>query len=549
MKSRAFFILAAVMLIVAGSIAATGRKLSAATKVRSYTAFIAVTGPAENKDTRIKKKIAEITGADVDVERLSAQTAEEKIRSLIASGKYPDFLDGSGATDLLIDAGALVPLEDYIDDYPHLKAYLSDEQWESLRKEDGHIYFIPQFGVINGYSTSTMPSGEAFWIQKRVLEWAGYPKIKTLDEYFDLIERYCEAVPETYGEKTIGFEILCDDWRYFCLENPPMFLAGYPNNGCATVDPYTGKTGVYDTLPEAKQYFGKLNEMYNKGLVDPETFTLSYDQYIQRLASGRVLGMVDQYWEIIDAVSELHGKGMDDHCYVPLPITANESISGNYRCREINLNTASGLGITVSCKDVRGALSFLDGLLTPEVMTLRSWGEKGIDFEVDKDGVFYRSPEQKANWSNGEYMEENRCPYSQFPGYEGLLADNINCVAPNEQPGIFYESLSEADKRLMDAYGHRTWEEFLGEETEGKPWYPLYAVTADWKSDTDYGKAREAMEKVKRKWLPLVIMADESEFEDMWSDYMAEYDTMVDVDAYLKRLDLDVQRRLERSKK
>ncbi len=312
-------------LFLAGLIAASVFLLLRPKKkeVKTFSALFAVTGPEDYKDTRLKDRIAEITGAKADVEKLAAQTAEEKIRSLIASGEYPDFIDGSSATDLLINAGALVPLEDYLDDFPRLKSYLTDKEWESLRKDDGHIYFIPQYGVVNGHDTSTMPSGEAFWIQKRVLEWAGYPQVKTLDQYFDLIEKYRDAVPETNGGATIGFEILCDDWRYFCLENPPMFLAGYPNNGCATVDPDTGKTGVYDTLPEAKQYYKKLNDIYAKGLIDPETFTLSYDQYIQRLSSGRVLGMVDQYWEIIDAMSSLHGKGMDECMYVPLAITAN----------------------------------------------------------------------------------------------------------------------------------------------------------------------------------------------------------------------------------
>ncbi|SFL41540.1 carbohydrate ABC transporter substrate-binding protein, CUT1 family [Lachnospiraceae bacterium KH1T2] len=548
MKKISKKMLLAMMVVLAVlCMAFLGKKENKADNIKSFTAFIAVTGASENNESRLKKKIAEKTGAEVDVERLSGQTAEEKIKSMIASGKYPDFIDGSNATDLLIEEKALIPLDEYLPKYPGLKKYLTDTQWNSLRKADGHIYFIPPYGVINGHSTSTMPSGEAFWIQKRVLAWAGYPKVKTLDEYFDLIERYQKAVPVTNGESTIGFEILCDDWRYFCLENPPMFLAGYPNNGCAIVDPKTGKTGLYDTLPEAKQYYKKLNEIYNKGLIDKETFTLSYNQYIQRLASGRVLGMVDQQWEIIDALSELRGKGMDECSYVPLPITANENIEGNYLCAEPNINTASGIGISVSCKDVDGALTFLEGLLSPEVMKLRSWGEEGIDYEVNSKGLFYRNKEEAANWSNGEYLEENRCPYSQFPSYEGLLADNKNTVAPSEQPDIFYSSLSEYDKKLMDAYGYKTWKDFLGEEKEGAAWYPLYSVTSDWKSDTDYGRAKEAMQRVKRKWLPILIMSEEGKFEDMWEQYMTEYDKEVDTKAYLDRLDLEVKKRIEAS--
>ena len=42
---------------------------------------------------------------------------------------------------------------------------------------------------------SAVHSDEAFWIQTRVLKWAEYPEIKTMDQYFDLIERYNEANP------------------------------------------------------------------------------------------------------------------------------------------------------------------------------------------------------------------------------------------------------------------------------------------------------------------------------------------------------------------
>ncbi len=35
--------------------------------------------------------------------------------------------------------------------------------------------------------------------------------------------------PTVDGQPTIGFEIISYDWRYFALENPPLFMAGYPN--------------------------------------------------------------------------------------------------------------------------------------------------------------------------------------------------------------------------------------------------------------------------------------------------------------------------------
>lgn len=514
-------------------------------EVKRFTAFMAVPGENHMEDTRIKEEISRCTGASAQVEFLGGQTPEEKIESMIQTGNYPDFINGADASSLLIEAGALIPLEDYLEDYPDLYHYLTPRQWESLRKEDGHIYYIPPFGVFQGHNTQTMLSGESFWIQKRVLEWAGFPEVKTLDEYFDLITSYLEANPQSDGKPNIGFEILCDDWRYFCLENPAMFLAGYPNEGCAIVDPKTQEAAVYDTIPEAKQYYKKLCQMYNQGVIDPETFTLSYSQYIDKISAGSVLGFVDQYWQIMDAQNTLYAYGLEDRTYVPLAITANEEIEGKYNCSETNLNIGAGLGISVDCEDVEGALQFLNDLLTPELMTLRYWGMEGVDYEVDSEGLYYRTAEQRQNWANGDYIKANRCDYTYFPAYEGMLADGINASRPAEQPGEYYEKLSPYDKKVLDAYGFQTWKEFLGEELEGSAWFPLYSCVADWPADSDYGQAKAEMERIKRLWLPRVIMSSEEEFEENWADYMQDYKDNVDVEAYIKQLNLEIKKRVE----
>lgn len=513
--------------------------------VKEFTAFMAVPGENNLEDTRLKERIAQRTGAYAQVEFLAGQTPEEKIGTIIQTGEYPDFINGADASSMLIEAGALIPLEGYLEDYPALYQYLTPRQWESLRKEDGHIYYIPPFGVDQGHNTQTMYSGESFWIQKRVLEWAGFPKVKTLDEYFDLIVSYLEANPQSDGKENIGFEILCDDWRYFCLENPAMFLAGYPNEGCAIVDPKTQKAAVYDTIPEAKQYYQKLCQMYCRGVIDPETFTLSYSQYIERISAGNVLGFVDQYWQIMDAQNSLYANGREDRTYVPLAITANEGIEGKYNCTEPNLNIGAGLGISVDCEDVKGALQFLNDLLTPDIMRLRYWGEEGVDYEVDGKGLFYRTQEQREHWANGDYIKQNRCDYTYFPAYGGMSADGVNTVLPSEQPGEYYDKLSPYDKKILDAYGFQVWKEFLGEELEGSPWFPLYSCVADWPADSDYGQARAEMERVKRLWLPKVIMSSEEEFEENWADYMQDYQESVDVEAYLDKLNAEIKKRVE----
>ena len=256
--------LISLMLLAAVSMAACGKAEketdtgaeSSDGGVKEFTAFFAVPGSEINDDNEIQQKIAEITGAKCKETWLTGQTAEEAVGTLIAGGEYPDMIDGGDGMAQLYDAGALVALDDYIDQYPNIKEFFTEEEWDKIRQEDGHIYWIPQFSNIYGEEKATTHNDEAFWIQTRVLEWADYPDIQTMDEYFDLIERYNEANPTMEdGTANIPYTILCDDWRYFCLENAPQFLDGYPNDGSVIVDPNELKIIDYNTTPTAKKYF------------------------------------------------------------------------------------------------------------------------------------------------------------------------------------------------------------------------------------------------------------------------------------------------------
>ncbi|MBE6054400.1 MAG: extracellular solute-binding protein [Clostridium sartagoforme] len=514
--------------------------------IKEFTAFFAVAGKEVPDNNRLKNVIAEKIGAKITEQWLTGQTAKERIGVMIAGGEYPDFIDGGDGTQALVDAGALVALDEYIDKYPNIKNLWSESDWDKVRKEDGHIYFIPQFGNIKGKEMHTKHNDEAFWIQKAVLEWANYPTIKTLDEYFDLIEKYKAANPEINGQPTIGFEILSDDWRYFCLENPPQFLAGYPNDGKAVIDPETITAKSYDSIPEAKQYFQKINEMYNKGIVDPETFTSSYDQYISKLSTGRVLGMVDQGWQFQTAEQSLVQQGLDERTWVPLGLTIDPNVTSNYRNRPA-INAGGGLGISVSCKDVEGALQVINDLLDDEVMALRYWGEKDVDYKVDENGLFYRTEEQRNNNKNQDWVTENLCMYTYMPQFRGLLEslDN-NAVLPSEQPKEFYDSLSAVDKNILDKYGYEKFTDFMPEPPEkNHPWFPIYSFAGTLTAETPAGIAMQKMDEIKKQWLPKVVMSSTSDFESTWNEYQTTLTTEADVKAYEEALTKEARRRAE----
>ena len=518
--------------------------------IKEFTAFFAVPGSEINDDNEIQQIIAEKTGCKVKETWLTGQTAEEAVGTLIAGGEYPDFIEGGNGSKQLYEAGALVALDDYIDKYPNIKEYFTEQEWDQLRQSDGHIYWIPQFSNIYGQERACTHNDEAFWIQARVLEWAGYPKIETMDEYFDLIESYYEANPTMEdGTANIPYTILCEDWRYFCLENAPEFLDGYPNDGSVIVDPDTLKVIDYNTTDTAVKYFKKLNEEYHKGIVDPESFTQTYDEYIAKISSGRVLGMIDQWWDFAYTGEDaIKSAGLDEQgCqYVPLPITIEKGMKNQWHNSGGVLNVSSGLAITTSCKDVDAALQFVNDLLDQEIHDLRFWGVKDVDYKVGDDGLYYRTPEMRKQAADTAYKAAHTCSYSYFPQYSGTSRDGKNAMKSDGQEQEFFDGLSEPIKKCFEAYGAKTYVEMLGTSEKPGDWYPMYTYSNTLTTDTPGGTAWTKMGEIKHQYLPKVVMADD--FDKGWAEYMKAYEECKPED-FISEMQTELERRMTEAAK
>ena len=519
--------------------------------IKEFTAFFAVPGSEINDDNEIQQIIAEKTGCKVKETWLTGQTAEEAVGTLIAGGEYPDFVEAGNGSVQMYEAGALVALDDYIDKYPNIKEFFTEQEWDALRQSDGHIYWIPQFSNIYGQERACTHNDEAFWIQARVLEWAGYPKIETMDEYFDLIEAYNEANPTMADGTTanIPYTILCDDWRYFCLENAPEFLDGYPNDGSVIVEPDTLKVVDYNTTDTAVKYFKKLNEEYHKGIVDPESFTQTYDEYIAKISSGRVLGMIDQWWDFAYTGEDaIKSAGLDEQgCqYVPLPITIEKGMHNQWHNSGGVLNVSSGLAITTSCKDVEGALQFVNDLLDQDIHDLRFWGVEGQDYLVGDDGMYYRTPEMRKQATDTAYKASHTCSYSYFPQYSGTSRDGKNAMKSDGQEQEFFDGLSEPIKKCLEAYGAKTYVEMLGTSPAPGPWYPMYTYSSTMTTSTPGGTAWAKMTEIKHQYLPKVVMADN--FEQGWNEYMKVYEECKPED-FISEMQTELERRVSEAAK
>ncbi len=485
----------------------------------TFTVFIGDPYDQPNSNNKILKKIKDELGISFEFEFLAGDL-DETLGIKVAGQDYADLMCGSNSAEDLISAGALIDLTDYITPektpnlWAHYEPYFKRMQWS-----DGGIYVLPNYGRYYNGEIKNYCNGPAFWIQKKVMAWAGYPEIKTLDQYFDLLLRFKEANPvDENGTPYSGFEVLCDDWRSFCLRNPVQHLMGHPNDGDVIVwwnEDY--RTEAFINKPYAKAYYKKLNDVYQLGLINQDTFVQSYDQYIAKVSSGTVLGMFDQFWDFQSATNALVDAEQYDDTYVGLPLVYDESIKEQYLDQNV-LNINRGYGISINCKNPERIIAMFEEFLNDDWQTLFAWGVEGEDYYVE-NGRYLRTPEQKSAWEDTVLMNTNRLRQlsENLPKKQGIM-DNGNSWDSGLQPELYFDQMPQYDKDFLTQYGKKTFAEFFNVAPANEPYYPAWQIDRTVAPDVD--DIYTQFVTIQRRDLPQIIMADPAEFDAKWDTFV-----------------------------
>lgn len=487
----------------------------------SFDIFIRDPSVAPAKDNAVIQKIQELSGVTLNFEFLVGDLAQKQ-GVMLAGEDYPDALFAEAAK--FIDAGAFIPLEGYLTSgqYPNLQKHYA-KVLESMKAEDGHIYVLELYDVMQQPHQIMEDTGVGFFIQKAVLEDAGYVIPKTLDEYFILIENYMEKYPEIDGVKTIGFEVLCDGWRDFCLRNPAQHLMGAGNDGDVFVDRETFEPSLYQISDTAKAYYKKLNDEYHKGVIQAETFTQSYDQYLSRLSSGAVLGMFDQGWNFNQAVDVLKTDGKDNRTYVAVPL-ANEGVRDSYLDGKdpdnMTVTGINGIGITKNCKNPERLLAFYDWLLNEDVQAYLIWGEEGTDY-VFEEGRRILTPERRQLWKDTAKKRDltGHTLWNYSPKLQGLAPDG-NAYDPGNQPEEFKAGLTEYNQKFLDGYGFDYFAQLLSEPEVRPTYYPVWGFTIEDGSAASVASTK--MVETCRKYMPRLVLCEPAEYDALWAEFVSE---------------------------
>ncbi|WP_058303155.1 ABC transporter substrate-binding protein [Gorillibacterium timonense] len=479
-----------------------------------------------NMQDRVGKVLTEKTGVTLKMEfPVGGAATDQKIALMISGGEYPDMILPKGDAAKLVDAGALIDLRPLIEKYaPNIKKvygeYLNRLKWS---KDDDAIYILPTAGVNQKY----FDAGGGFQLQHRVLKELGYPQMKTVQDYENAIKTYIAKHPTTDGKPTIGMSLNAGEWQILIsTTNPAFYTTGGSDNGEFYIDDNTYEATYHYMRPEEKEYFRWLNHMNDIGLLDKESFVQKYDQYKAKVATGRVLGIIDQQWDYQDAEKALRTEGKYDQTYARFPVTMSADIKQK-EFQDTGYVAGTGIGITVSGeKNAVQLIKFLDYLASDEGQVLKNWGVENVDYKVDNGKrVILDDIQNRRINDNVNYTKESGVGNYNFAPWYG---DGVNDPSGNPYTLNFKSQIiatyTDAEKETLKAYNAETYLDLWPKPEE----FPVKAWGAAWNIPVETGSdlqiLQKKMEDIMKKRVPQAILAKPADFDKVWDEFMQDID-------------------------
>lgn len=389
----------------------------------------------------------------------------EKQKLMLATGDYPELLrlEGAEVVQNYQDAGALVCLDDYIQNSVHFKERYQEQlpYWRTS-SPDGKIYawqsYVPQ-------DMSNRPEVLDIAVRTDALEAQNWPNLVSEDDWFNFLKQALEETPETNGQKTLGMVLpLAESWG-------PALVTSFAEKGGETNDQATNDAVLWSqteqkwvetwTLPAVVDNYRFFNRLYQAGILDPDCFTDTYDQVQEKLNSGRALSVWYCVWMATGVNASLASGGMEQLQYINQPIRSNAQAGAGLK-RQIRVETTrpfDSIVITKNAKYPERIFALLDWLLSDEGQLLLQSGVEGVHYEM-KDGK--RQPTQamlEGLRGDANYIYDQGFDLARYFGQCQQAGPDGQAFDLTKDPAV-YDELFLSD-RQQEAYEKLGWDNSL----------------------------------------------------------------------------------------
>ncbi|WP_314587972.1 ABC transporter substrate-binding protein [Paenibacillus terrigena] len=333
----------------------------------------------------VAKAITEKTGVTVEIQQPTGNPLE-KLNLMLASNDLPDVLmldRGSDIMNKYIASGAIIPLNDLIDQYGTNIKKMYGDTLKKTRSADGKNYYLANWYGLEKYPVF------GFLMRMDMLKELGVgDKVNngepfTAQEFEDLLVKFKEKYPTIDGKPSIPMTLNGEDMGSVQWTFKGMFgmKTYYEENGELKKD-------IRD--PRYLDMMKFINALYNKGLIDKEWATMKTKQYEQKIAAGNVFATANASWNVGAPNTLLKADAPEGTNKEERQLYQFKVLGPNIAADQTTYGPKSSLGwdgVTISKtnKDPVRTIKMLDYLASEEGQYLLMWGIEGKDWDM-KDG-------------------------------------------------------------------------------------------------------------------------------------------------------------------
>lgn len=316
----------------------------------------------------------------------------------------------------------------------------------------------------------------------------GYPKVKNLQDYHKMLKNMQKLCPSDDSGNKVYAVSLWPDWddaMVMYVKAMATAYYGYDELALGLYDPTNGK--YHDALEENGPYLEMLkwfNDLYQDGLIDPDSMTQTYDEMIAKVQNGGTLFSIFNYSGSLGYNTKEHtsaGKLM--YCMKPedaSPIVYGMNTQGGDRVWSIGAKTE----YPEKCMEI------INYLATPEGRMTMEYGPKGYTWDYD---------DQKHAYLTDVGMKcQNDKNTTMGGGYKGSYHDGELQI--NNVTWSLDASNPDSDG---ETYNKESWASYNAT--------PSSDIEKDWRDKTGCTTINEYMEKGKYTVAPGTSFSKETQ--------------------------------------
>ncbi|EOS56070.1 MULTISPECIES: type 2 periplasmic-binding domain-containing protein [Paenibacillus] len=431
-----------------------------------------------------------------------AGNENEKLNTLIASGKLPDFITLGWWEDgvkKMIEGGLVEPLNKLAEQYdPYFFKVADPDKLGWYTQQDGNVYGYPNSSSspkdYEKYGDKYV-SNQTFVVRKDIYEAIGSPDMRTPEGFVAALKAAQEKFPEVNGQPLIPLGL----HEFTATGNDS--LEGYLQNFLAIPREKDGKLYNRETDPEYITWLKTLRKANEEGLLAKDIFIDKRAQMEEKIAQGRYFAMLYQRTDFAAQQGTLYQQD-PNKIYIAVDGPANSKLDPP----TLNGPSISGWTVTLISKDVKDkarAIKFLTYLMSEEGQKDLYLGEKGVSYDTI-DGKDQFKPEVF------DLMNKDRSAFDKQYGssFTFWMMQDTNIIQQWQPESV------EPYKQLED------W-------TRGKTVSVSEFDLLDPLANSEEGIILGKIKDLRGKTLPKLLMASsEAEFDKIWADYIKKQEDL-----------------------